>query len=237
MTGSGAGSRTAPRTAAGRRAPAPRGGASRSVGTDAAARAPDLLALDAAILLSAPCRRRLAELNRTLRPPPDGFRFDATHLPHVTLVQQFVEAGRVDEAVRRAAAAARGAAPFRLRSTGVSRGRTASTLRLAAVEPLVRLHLRLLDALEDLDAGPGGAAAFLSDGGEPPRAADVAWVARFRADAAGSRFDPHVTLGVGAAVEPAAPIRTAAARVALCHLGRFCTCRRVLAEWRLPSDA
>ena len=201
------------------------------------ASAPHLLALDVAVLPPAACRPRLAGLNAALDPPPRGFRFDDTHLPHVTLAQQFVAARRLDEVIRCLARTVRGAAPLRLRSTGMSRGRTTSSLRLAPTTALARLHAGVMDALLPFDAGPGDASAFHANG-EPPRPADLEWATQFRDRAAYARFDPHITLGVGAAPAAATALDAVADRVALCHLGRYCTCRRILAEWTLtPGSA
>ncbi len=193
---------------------------------------PRLLALDVALLPPAACRPRLSALNAALDPPPRGFRFDATHLPHVTLAQQFVAADRLDDLVRRLADLVRGTAPLRLRSTGLSRGRTTSSLRLAPTAALASLHAGVMDALLPFEAGPGDASAFHSNG-EPPRPADLEWVTRFREHASHADFDPHITLGVGAAPGADATLDAVADRVALCHLGRYCTCRRALAEWTL----
>ena len=200
--------------------------------------APDLLALDVALLPPAACRPQLAAMNAALDPPPRGFRFDDTHLPHVTLAQQFVAADRLDDVVRCLARVVRRAAPLRLRSTGLSRGRTTSSLRLEPTAALSRLHAGVMDALLPLDAGPGGESAFASHG-EPPRAADLEWVTHFRDQTAYARFDPHITLGVGAppdAPDAPAALDALADRVALCRLGRYCTCRRALAVWTLTPQ-
>ena len=193
-----------------------------------------LLALDVAVLPPPACRPGLADLNAALDPPPRGFRFDDTHLPHVTLAQQFVAAGDLEDVVGCLAHTVRAAAPLRLRATGLGRGRTTSSLRLAPTAVLARLHAGVMDALLPFDAGPGDASAFHSNS-EPPRPADVEWVTRFRDLAAYARFDPHITLGVGAAPGAAGALDALADRIALCHLGRYCTCRRVLAEWTLTA--
>ena len=66
--------------------------------------------------------------------------------------------------------------------------------------------------------------------------ADVEWVRQFRTQAAHGRFDPHVTVGVGTLQEPGPLPAADGTRVALCQLGRFCTCRRILAEWTLTAQ-
>ncbi len=192
-----------------------------------------LLAVDVAVLLPDPLLQPLLRLNAALLPPPDGFRFDDTHLPHVTLAQLFVAELQLPDVIHEAAAVTHDCAPLRLAPAGLSLGRTASTLRLEPTGPLTRLHADLMDRLRQFESGRGDAAAFCSTGKETPRDADVDWVLHFRANAAYDRFDPHITVGVGTLQELNPLPAAAGARVALCQLGRFCTCRRILAEWTL----
>ncbi len=52
----------------------------------------------------------------------------------------------------------------------------------------------------------------------------------------GDKESPHITLGYGQAKPPFSfPVAFAAARLALCHLGNHCTCRKVLASCRLSG--
>ena len=46
-------------------------------------------------------------------------------------------------------------------------------------------------------------------------------------------FTPHLTLGHAEITPTIEPFDFIPTRLAVCHLGRFCTCQRVLAEWRL----
>ena len=193
------------------------------------------LAVDVAILLPDALLRPLLRLNAALLSPPDGFRFDATHVPHVSLAQQFIAAARLPDVIRATAAVLRGAGSLGLQPAGWSRGRTASTVRLVPTDPLTRLHAGLMDGLQPFESGPGDETAFFSDAVEPARHADVEWVRQFRTRAAYGRFDPHVTLGVGPFPQLDPPRGGHATRAALCHLGRFCTCRRILAEWSLTD--
>ena len=195
-----------------------------------------LLAVDVAVLLPDALLQPLLQLNATLVPPPDGFRFDDTHLPHVSLAQQFIAAARLPDVIRATAAVLHGAGPLRLQPAGWSRGRTASTVRLVPTDPLTRLHAGLMDGLQPFESGPGDETAFFSDAVEPARGADVEWVRQFRTQAAYGRFDPHVTLGVGRLTQLDPLCGADATRAALCQLGRFCTCRDVLAEWSLTDQ-
>ena len=199
-------------------------------------RTPRLVALDVALLLPPAAAAAVGRLNARLQPPPDGFAFDDTHLPHVTLVQQFVRAADLHSDLSMLGRATAETPPVPLRGVGLRRGRTTTSLEVDGGTALRRLHAVLLERLEPRAAAPGDASAFV-DEGEPARGGDVDWVARFRTRAAGAAFEPHVTLGVGV-LEGAAPrIAFTATELAACLLGRFCTCRRVLAAWRLPDAA
>ena len=193
----------------------------------------DTTAVDVALLPTPDLRRRLLSINRTLAPPPIGFRFDRTHLPHLTLAQQFVrhdDIERLSHGIRRTL---QGHRPLTLTTTEVSVGGTASTLGVERTAALMDLHRRLMDLLIPFDT-KGGVEAFEADG-DTPREADVAWVRDFRERAAYDLFSPHWTLGVGPVRTPVEAHTSVANDIALLSLGRFCTCRRVLASWTLTA--
>ena len=199
-------------------------------------RTPRLVALDVALLLPRAVAVALGRLNARLQPPPDGFGFDDSHLPHVTLVQQFVPAADLPVVLPLLGRVAAETQPLALRGVGLRRGRSTTSLEVDGGAALRRLHASILERLAPQAAPRGDASAFVAEG-EPARAADVDWVTHFRARAAGARFEPHVTLGVGALEGAAPPIAFTATELAACLLGRFCTCRRVLAAWRLADAA
>ncbi len=198
---------------------------------------PTRTAIDIALLLPDSVGHSLTALNRTLRPPPDGFHFDSTHLPHLTLVQQFAKprdleaiAGVVDEVIQHQA-------PLALMTTHISCAQTSSTLGVKRTGELATLHRRLIEGLEPFRNGAHGDDkhdAFWTDG-DGPRSADIAWVATFREQSALQRFDPHITVGVGPLAAGVAPTPFVVTRLAMCQLGRFCTCRRILHAWTLTA--
>ena len=191
-----------------------------------------LLAVDVALLLPPEVQERVARINSRLPGPPEGFRFDSSHLPHVTLVQQFVPAADLPLVTAEVGAVLSSFAPLTLTTERLASNGLTTSLVLAATQTLGAVHTRLMDRLAPFDMTAGGADAFVTDG-EPPRTRDIEWVTRFRTAAAYRSFKPHVTLGAGVLDEPAPALRFAADEVALCRLGRFCTCRRVLASWTL----
>ena len=194
----------------------------------------DVTAVDIALLPPNDLRRHLVAINSTLAPPPVGFRFDDTHLPHLTLAQQFVRHDDIALLSRRIRRRLQRHPPLTLTTTDVSVGGTASTLGVKQTAALMDLHRRLMDLLFPFDAGDGGVGAFETDG-DTPRDADVTWVRMFRERAAYERFSPHWTLGVGRVRTPVEAHTFVASDIALLSLGRLCTCRRVLASWTLTA--
>ena len=193
-----------------------------------------LLAVDVALLLPPSARDMATRLNARLIGPPDGFRFDADHLPHVSLVQQFVPATDLPLVSAEVGAVLSTAPPLLLVAERLASNGTTTSLVLAATRPLETLHARLMDRLAPFDMTAGDADAFLA-AGEPPRPRDVEWVTRFRTAAAYAAFEPHVTLGTGVLGDAAPVLEVEADQVAICRLGRFCTCRCVLASWTLAG--
>jgi hypothetical protein len=74
----------------------------------------------------------------------------------------------------------------------------------------------------------GDAAAFF---GKDARERDVLWVREFRRNSSLERFRPHITLGHAARPPAIEPFEFTPTRIAVCHLGRFCTCRRIIRTW------
>jgi hypothetical protein len=89
------------------------------------------------------------------------------------------------------------------------------------------LHERLLQVTSAFEAGDGDAAAFVGDA----RERDVRWVREFRRESSFARFAPHITLGHASEPPQVEAMDFVATRVAICHLGRFCTCRRIIRHW------
>ena len=195
------------------------------------------IAIDVAVLLPGAARAVAERLNAGFDHAPDaGFRFDASHHPHITLSQHFVSHERLSEVRERVGGVVVACEPFELHVTGARAGRTAQVLTVERSAPLQQLHEQMMDALRDHEVA-GDQAAFQAR--EPKaRPADVAWVAGFRRGSSYARYDPHVTIGIGPRPISTAPFRFPLQEIALCRLGRFCTCRDRLSIWRLrPTSA
>jgi hypothetical protein len=140
---------------------------------------------------------------RLLKSFPKGFSLDETHHPHISLLQQFVRTDDLDKVFAAADAVMAKEKP------------TAWTLKAfkyyyipappigvagIVVEPtedLHRLQDELIKVVDPYIVKMGTPAAFYSDeGGRDIQGALISYVAHFLRDATGSRFNPHVTIGV-----------------------------------------
>lgn len=64
----------------------------------------------------------------------------------------------------------------------------------------------------------------------PPAVEDVTlyWIKNYAEKSSFENFRPHITIGFGQLDDVKTPIDFTASRLALCHLGNYCTCRKVL---------
>ena len=179
---------------------------------------------------------------RLLKAFPKGFALDETHHPHISMLQQFVRTDDLDKIFAAANAVFAKEKP------------TTWTLKAfkyyyipappfgvagIVVEPnedLHRLQDELIAAVEPYTVKTGTPAAFVSDeGGRDIQNELIDYVANFVTDAAGNRFNPHVTIGVGTEeylnkmlAEPFASFTFSAAGASVYQLGTFGTARKEL---------
>jgi hypothetical protein len=184
----------------------------------------------------------MADNARLLKSFPKGFTLDATHHPHVSMLQQFVRTDDLDKVFAAANAVLSKEKP----TTWTLRAFKyyyipAPPIGLAGivVEPaddLHRLQDELIKAVEPFTVKTGTPAAFFSDeGGRDIQEFLISYVANFVRDAAGKRFNPHVTVGVGTEkylnemlAQPFPSFTFSPAGASVYQLGAFGTARKEL---------
>jgi hypothetical protein len=187
-----------------------------------------------------------ARLRRTM---PEGFAFDATHAPHITVLQRYVHSaalGQVLDAVGATVAGAEGAS-MRLRATRIAQaqwdapGIGIASLMLGRDPELLELQATVMAAVAPFTAAHGTAAAFVREPGEDDiNATTMRYVERFVPDHCGSSYEAHLSFGVGRLgdleeleSEPFEPLDVVAETVAVYQLGNNGTARRLLQGWPL----
>ena len=188
---------------------------------------------------------------RLLESFPKGFALDATHHPHVTMLQQFVRTDDLDKVFAAAYA------------VFVKEKPTAWTLKAfkyyyipspplglagIVVEPtegLHRLQDELITAVKPYTVKTGTPAAFFSEeGGRDIQQQLIGYVAHFTTIGAGKRFNPHVTIGVATEAylkkmlaEPFPVFTFSPLGASVYQLGTFGTARKELKALTLAPEA
>jgi 2'-5' RNA ligase len=179
---------------------------------------------------------------RLLKSFPKGFPLDETHHPHVTMLQQFVRTDDLDKIFASANAVLAKEKPraWTLKAFKYyyipSPPLGLAGIEVEPTEDLHRLQDELITAVGPYTVKTGTPAAFFSDeGGRDIQEDLIEYVANFVAVAAGKRFNPHVTIGVGTEAflnkmlaEPFASFTFSAAGASVYQLGSFGTARKEL---------
>jgi hypothetical protein len=200
-----------------------------------------LLEPDAAML-------RHAEANnaRLLKAYPKGFALDATHRPHITLVQRFVRTADLDkiyEAVGKVLTEAKVNAmkleAFKYYYAPAGAEGVAGIVARPTPE-LLGLQERVIAAVAPFTVETGTIAAFTAPQDDPATdAALIDYVSTFVPKMTGEHFSPHVSTGVAPReyldkmlAEPFEPFTFSPAGAAVYQLGPFGTAAKKLKEWR-----
>ncbi len=179
---------------------------------------------------------------RLLKSFPKGFMLDATHHPHVTMLQQFVRTDDLDKVFAAADAVLAKEKPraWKLKAfkyyyipdppVGLA------GIVVEPTEDLHRLQDALIKAVEPYTVKTGSPAAFFSqEGGRDIQKPLIDYVANFVTVAAGRKFNPHVTIGIGTETylnqmlaEPFAAFTFSVTGASVYQLGTFGTARKEL---------
>ena len=179
---------------------------------------------------------------RLLKSFPNGFALDETHHPHISILQQFV---RTDDLERIFAAANGVMAKEKPAAWTLNASKyyyiPAPPVGLAGIvveptEDLHRLQDEIVTAVKPYTAKTGTPAAFFSEvSGRDIQKSLIEYVAHFVTVAAGKRFNPHVTIGVGTETylnkmlaEPFPSFTFSATGASVYQLGTFGTARKEL---------
>ena len=145
-----------------------------------------------------------ADNTRLLKVFPKGFALDATHHPHISMLQQFVRTADLDKIYAAAdkVFAAEKPTSWRLKAFKYyyipSPPIGLAGIVVEPTEDLHRLQQELIEAVTPFTVKTGTPAAFMStEDGRDIQTFLISYVAHFVQIAAGKKFNPHVTIGVG----------------------------------------
>ncbi len=156
-------------------------------------------------------------------------------LPHISLAMGCVdESGITDiEKVLKTIAEQRSVGDLRvigIRATADSRGEKVSVFEVEKTKELQLLHKEVMgkltpylgyDVTRDMIAGAEADELTLL------------WIKNYREKSSFANFSPHITVGYGEIDNVSFPVKFAVSKLALCHLGNHCTCRKILVSIKL----
>lgn len=218
-----------------------------------AAAAPPALsvtAIDVLLLPDATMIEHANAANARLRENyPAGFALDATHHPHITLLQRYVRTKDLDAvyaAVNRVFDRERPAG-WRLEAIGYYdldfNGLGLAGIVVKPTPDLLRLQQEVIEAVEPFTAPDGTSAAYVTTPDAPDvNAPTLEYVKTFIPERNGKNYNPHVTVGVGhldfvqqLKAAPFAKFNFRVAGAAVFHLGNFGTAQIKLWQWKAPA--
>jgi hypothetical protein len=162
-----------------------------------------------------------------------------TCLPHISLCMGIVRNEDIPEATRILRDVAREFSTFELtakniKAATIPTGQKISGLTIANTTDLQKLHESIMQKLRSLLSYEIEASMLYN----PPEIENVTftWIKGY-----GEKHDnpaslhPHITVGLGETDKFVFPIDFTAGTLALCRLGNYCTCRKILAAFDLSQ--
>ena len=176
---------------------------------------------------------------------PKGFSLDATHRPHVTMVQRFVRTGDLDKVYAAVGKVFAGANVTGLKLEAFKyyyipdKDIGLAGIVVKPTPELLELQQKVIAAVAPFTVASGTSAAFVTTPDDPViNPLLIQYVAAFVPKAAGEHFNPHVTTGVAPReyldkmlAEPFEPFTFSPAGAAVYQLGQFGTAARKLWNW------
>jgi hypothetical protein len=184
---------------------------------------------------------------RLLKVFPKGFALDATHRPHITMLQCFVRAADLDKVY---AAAERVLAGANVNAMKLEAFKyyyaPAGAVGVAGIcarptPEIIKLQADIIAAVKPFTVETGPIGAFTAGHDDPATdAALIQYVSTFVPKMTGENFNPHVSTGVASReyldkmlAEPFESFTFSPAGAAVYQLGPFGTAAKKLKEWDL----
>lgn len=197
-------------------------------------------AIDVVILPPAVVTDQAIQWNKSMRNDrPENIALNTTDcLPHISLIMGCLADDQLEYALAILQSIAQHNPVMELSVTGLNIQKVPSgdpilSFDIERSAPLMRLHGSIVAAFSPLLTPDATEAEFF--GAPPIHSPSIEWVNQYIPYHCLEQFWPHITIGFGHAPGSVTPYIFPASRVALCHLGNHCTCRKILGEVILGS--
>jgi hypothetical protein len=194
-----------------------------------------MLAVDIVLLPNPSMVDFCIRLNRSLA-ADDIILHRRDFVPHISLCMGVVKKDCLDSLCDMVIAVSREFHRFSLTADsihigGLPDGRVVSGLQVAKTPDLQALHEKIMwssqmflsrDAAFDMLYPESAHNQFTLD-----------WIRNFVRNSSFEKFNPHITIGIGGLPKADLPRKFNAGIIAVCHLGDYCSCRKILFQYRL----
>ena len=192
------------------------------------------IAVDVVLLPSEEVTNQAIEANkRLLKKYYDRIILDKVScLPHISLAMGCTEKQNIPDIEKILHIIADKHNPGQLNILGIniernSVGEKVSAFKIEKTERLQSLHEEVMRRMTRYFSYDVTAKVVIS----PPAASEstLLWIKNYPEKSAFENFFPHITIGYGQLDDFSFTAKFTASKLALCHLGNHCTCRKVLA--------
>ena len=193
----------------------------------------DKIAIDIVLLPSKEVTNKAIEINKTLKGKNNREIILSKEdcLPHISLAMGCIskeDIPKIKEELRNITCKFK---PLKLKipliySSEWKNGNIGTSMEVKSTENLQRLHLEIMNSLTKLFKFEPTKEMFFSSGEINDMTLD--WVKRYSETSVFKKFHPHITLGIGKTESLDKEIDFTSSKIAICHLGNNCTCRKVI---------
>ena len=153
-------------------------------------------------------------------------------IPHITLLMGIISQNQLEEITLKLNNIAEKFSALNLWATGFTSsphpdGKIFSILTIKKSSEIQKLHETILEELTPFFSW-NGVEKEMFYSLPPVRESSSFWVEGFERSSSRENYDPHISLGFAELKEQFTPRQFTASKLALCHLGSYCTCRNVL---------
>lgn len=112
------------------------------------------------------------------------------------------------------------------RSPMTPAGNIISEFTVEKTNDLYNLHALIMEKLKKFLTYDASVEMVFS----PPKVEEITlhWIKKYLQNSSFEKYKPHITLGYGQIENVITPIAFTSSTLALCHLGNYCTCRKIL---------
>ena len=211
----------------------------------------DVTAIDICLEPDATMVQHAEAVNARLRGVfPEGFALDASHHPHVTMVQRFVRTADLDQVYAAAGKAIANANVASLKLEAFKyyyipdKELGLSGIVIKPTPELLKVEQDVIDAVAPLTVKTGTSAAFVMPEDPGVNQLLITYVEVFVPEHSGEHYEPHVTTGLATReyldkmlAEPFDNFTFSPAGAAVYHLGPYGTAAKKLQQFDLKPSA